>query len=740
MLKEFLLSLSPETQENLVCAGCTIMLENNLYCFEGADTGLCGFDFEIRTVDGELALSEKWSSVLTEEEFREGKKVAALSRKRFDENETTAEVLYLTDGNIITSYTRTLSDGEKYITINGEKYEIRILDSSLDKPRNYTYKDDEIDITDRAFIPLTSLPDDLELNMLLEDTPILLNLNKAVTRSQYNDIQSCLADATQNRAALPPVEFTEVGEIYYYRTVLLISVVIAVLTAINMAILYRYILQRRSSDLAVMRICGCSKVRAIVMYLTECMLVNIPLFALTEIFYHKLIMPRLAKVFENMAGAYSFKIYAAVFLIYLAASLVVMLVMITAVISNHSLAELKSKHRNSRFIIMKVFEVCQLSSVFVLIVMICSTILSRYALYAPFKDVLESKGYMVYSYGSGLVTPEFMKKVIPNAKIYNTCIGGFYIESDNKQIDTITYCEELIDRYSPELSEGIWLSENKDSYADTGLMPVVVDAKCRYNIGEIVIIPDYEKNWDENGQPTETGDIKLKIIGRLKDNVPVVSYPDYVNAPVDYRNIYGVLHSEFEDNDFMLMRTEDMHSFTGRYTPLIGNQFVICDEMSDAEYEQVGRIISDELGCTYTPFNRLNFASLEYIYSQMNTLFPIALCIFILTVISSVSISAIHTKRQLHNYAIFYICGAKWRSCALLSLKASLMTCGASTVIMAVFLIVGRLTFMKETIITFGVTAFLVCLGVTILYLALSMIMPLVIIRSTQPREILKEE
>lgn len=403
MLKEFLLSLSPETQENLVCAGCTIMLENNLYCFEGADTGLCGFDFEIRTVDGELALSEKWSSVLTEEEFREGKKVAALSRKRFDENETTAEVLYLTDGNIITSYTRTLSDGEKYITINGEKYEIRILDSSLDKPRNYTYKDDEIDITDRAFIPLTSLPDDLELNMLLEDTPILLNLNKAVTRSQYNDIQSCLADATQNRAALPPVEFTEVGEIYYYRTVLLISVVIAVLTAINMAILYRYILQRRSSDLAVMRICGCSKVRA-------------------------------------------------------------------------------------------------------------------------------------------------------------------------------------------------------------------------------------------------------------------------------------------------------------------------------------------------TPFNRLNFASLEYIYSQMNTLFPIALCIFILTVISSVSISAIHTKRQLHNYAIFYICGAKWRSCALLSLKASLMTCGASTVIMAVFLIVGRLTFMKETIITFGVTAFLVCLGVTILYLALSMIMPLVIIRSTQPREILKEE
>ena len=68
---------------------------------------------------------------------------------------------------------------------------------------------------------------------------------------------------------------------------------------------------------------------------------NIPLFALTEIFYHKLIMPRLAKVFENMAGAYSFKIYAAVFLIYLAASLVVMLVMITAVISNHSLAELK---------------------------------------------------------------------------------------------------------------------------------------------------------------------------------------------------------------------------------------------------------------------------------------------------------------------------------------------------------------------------------------------------------------
>lgn len=125
-----------------------------------------------------------------------------------------------------------------------------------------------------------------------------------------------LLDSTVDLVYLQPIEFTAATEIYYYKTIILISVIIAVLAAINMAILYRYILKIRLSQLAMLRICCCSKGRAIVSYLHECLIINAPLFALTHLVYHKLIMPRLSGLFPNMAGAYSFKLYAAVFGIY----------------------------------------------------------------------------------------------------------------------------------------------------------------------------------------------------------------------------------------------------------------------------------------------------------------------------------------------------------------------------------------------------------------------------------------
>ena len=108
--------------------------------------------------------------------------------------------------------------------------------------------------------------------------------------------------------------------------------------------------------------------------------------------------------------------------------------------------------------------------------------------------------------------------------------------------------------------------------------------------------------------------------------------------------------------------------------------------------------------------------------------------------ISSISISAIYTKRHLRTYAIFYICGARWRSCALRSLRSGLITCGASVLLTAAVLVIGKLTFMKDTVIGFGLIPLAVCAGVLVLYLALSMIMPLLIIGRTEPREILKEE
>ena len=736
-VKSFLLSLSPETTDNLKSLTCETMLTNDLYQTENGETAFDSFSFEMTVNGGEIVPSDRMQLVVSVEDYISPKKVAAVSKKRSDPKEIVDTALIYPDGTELISHSRVLGEQDHFLIIDGEKYEIRFLPESLDRPPSHSYSENEVDISASTFIPFTTLNDDTKLSLITPNSAIILYFNGSLTKAQYNEINSALEKAMGGKAYLPELEFTDVSELYYYRTVLLISVAIALLAAVNMAVLYRYILERRSKELAMLRVCGCSKSKAVIIYLSECMLLNIPLFAFTEFAYHRSIMPRLSKVFEHIEGAYSFKLYLAIFLIYLLVSAAVMLIMIAAVISKHSLVELKMRNAASRLNIMKIFEIAQMGAVMTLLVMICSAVLSRYSLYEPFRDVLESEGFMAYTVGSGGITPKELSEALPNSKILYTCVGGYYLEETNKQIDTITYCDEIIDRYKPELSEGIWLSESDESFLKTGYMPAVVDAKSEYKTGDIVIISGYENGWDENGKAISRGDIKLKIIGRLMDNTSIVSYPDHINAPIDHRNIYGVLNSDYEENDFMLMRMEDMHDFTGRYTPIIGNQFIFCN--SD-EAEEVNKILSNIGGLSFTSFKQLNKASRKYIFEQLMTIFPIALCIFILTVISSISISAIYTKRHLHDYAVLYICGATWKSCALRSLRSGLVTCGASVLLTAAVLVIGKLTFMKETVISFGLIPLAVCAGVLVVYLALSMIMPLLIIGRTEPREILKEE
>ena len=303
-----------------------------------------------------------------------------------------------------------LKEDDEYITVNGLKYRIEVLPKELVKPGMYEYKEDEIDIVHQIFIPFGTLPDDTEFVLEGETSPFFFEFYEPVTKSQYNDLAACLEAYTAGRATLPPMEFTEVSEIYYYRTILLISAVIAVLAAVNMAILYKYILERRAKTIVIFRICGSSLLRMCGMYICECMLAVIPLFALTELFYHTVIMPKLCTVFEYMESAYSLNIYLYIFVIYIVISFIVLLIMMIGSLRKQSLIEQKAKTVSHRSAVMKVFEICQLGAVLALCIMISSVIVSRYRLYEPFKDMLGGKGFIAYNAGGGGTTPDDLAK------------------------------------------------------------------------------------------------------------------------------------------------------------------------------------------------------------------------------------------------------------------------------------------------------------------------------------------
>ena len=130
--------------------------------------------------------------------------------------------------------------------------------------------------------------------------------------------------------------------------------------------------------------------------------------------------------------------------------------------------------------------------------------------------------------------------------------------------------------------------------------------------------------------------------------------------------------------------------------------------------------------------------SRNYIFSQIYTLFPILICILILTLISAVSISALSAKNQLKNYAVYYICGLKWKQCVMINFYSSLVSVIFSFIMSIIPIFVMKLTGAGETVIDFGIWQFISCVLIMLLYIILSLILPISIIGKNTPNQILK--
>ena len=682
------------------------------------DIGYGAFTFCFMCNDGEIHSS---GVMFPEGAYPNGEKVAMVSTEQLEDN--FGPTLQKFNGLEVSSIP--LSADDKEIIVDGEEYEVVIFENE----NGGTIPD----------IPVTSV-EPSTLIRYAQSYVMIIYIDVRLTTADYNNIEQAVESIMGDVAYLEKPEITDITETYYYKTIIIISVVIAILAAINMAILYRYILEKRSSELAIFRICGCSKAKAVMSYLIECMLINAPLFALTQLCYHKLIMPKLSDLFPHMQGAYSFKLYAAIFGIYVVASLVVMLIMIVATIRKHSLVEQKNSSKaKTRFGIMKLFEVVQLSIVIAIIICLISAILSRYTYYDPFADVIEGQGYMCVAEPSMLDIEKFNQD-FEQYELLPTSAFGFGMEED-KMHGGYAYSDKLATMYKPQMKDGVWLSETDITHENSGFIPIVVTANSWYKVGD-EIVESYATVFNEHGVPLDFKTIKYKVIGIVEDRERIVSCDELKNKAEDFNDIYGIFDSEYREEPFAFALQNDVKSgFGADKSPVSGVQFILCNDASEEEYEALGERLKMYSGAIrVTQLSEIHKNSMEYIYKQMYTLFPIALCIFILTVISAVSINAIYTKRQLRNYAIFYICGARWRTCALKSLKDSAITCAVASALCAIILFIGKQSFLKETVISFGIWHAVICVAVIALYLILSMIMPIAIIGSSQPKDVLKEE
>ena len=201
------------------------------------------------------------------------------------------------------------NEDDYYVTLSGEKFKVIGVMSSPDV----------------VIVPWGVLPDDYPV----ETTPYFY-FNRRLTQKEYDSLLAIYEKYFPDRmsAPAPELEIYDPEQVYYYKTNMAISLFIAIVSAINFALLFNYIFDKRKHTLAILRLNGCTSNKARRMYLTEIMIIMLPLLAICTFVFDKYILPWLDGLFPFINQVYSFEIYGIMAVMYVAVSYVIMNIMI----------------------------------------------------------------------------------------------------------------------------------------------------------------------------------------------------------------------------------------------------------------------------------------------------------------------------------------------------------------------------------------------------------------------------
>jgi hypothetical protein len=162
-------------------------------------------------------------------------------------------------------------------------------------------------------VPFNSVSDDLTFDFLG------IMVSDVMTTPVYEDLKSCFETVYGDRAQFPELETVDVTEVRYYNSIMAIAVIIAIISAVNLAVLFRYILSSRNKSLSVMRIYGCTKNKARVMYIAEIICVSAAIYWICAGIYSAVFLPWLTNFYQYIKEVYTAKTYLCMFGIYIAA-------------------------------------------------------------------------------------------------------------------------------------------------------------------------------------------------------------------------------------------------------------------------------------------------------------------------------------------------------------------------------------------------------------------------------------
>ncbi len=368
----------------------------------------------------------------------------------------------------------------------------------------------------------------------------------------------------------------------------------------------------------------------------------------------------------------------------------------------------------------------QIAAVFALIIIFTSAVRDRTAFYSVCKNALSGNGIIIKpsSAENKMHNEKDILKIFDKAKnISGVKSLNLFNDSYDFQGVAMFYSSNDMRKIPPFLKSGTCPDDNSD------LIECLASEASGFKTGDIIKLHD-----DKNKEYT------IKICGILSYNQYIfgTGIPGEYRYNGNYKDLYYYL-SKSGDGTPLLLTTENIAKKYDMNPTYRYDSSVIITFSEDAYDSEILNVMAFDNGFEImNNTESMNKASINYINEQLYTMLPLAIAILIITIFTAVTTSIISTTRNLRSYASYYLCGATWKYCARINLGIYFFVTLLSIAADFVFFIIGSYTFLKNTVVSINSMSLILCGSIAVLFLLLSLFIPLITVKNTQPRDVLK--
>lgn len=400
-------------------------------------------------------------------------------------------------------------------------------------------------------------------------------------------------------------------------------------------------------------------------------------------------------------------------------------------------------------------------SMFFVVITIVSAIQLKYKKYSTLVPYLTQKGVCIESYNLTRQTEdgvnvfirdsEELRETLSDVKDVLSVESLWNVSASGIRESVVAWCysEDVINAMKDiSMKEGEWFS---DETMESDILNVVLSYnKSDVNVGDIITV----------SSGIGGASFQAKVIGIVNNGEKFFYQNLWEDSKGDCRDcFYTYDYDREEENIIMIFSDQQILNGQkdGKYKELnyrISPSYGIQKQMQGCTIITYEESVEDSVITSNTNLLRqnsliskvynldeMNHASLNYIFQELKDYFPIFICILLFVLIASVSVNVITVKRQLKNYAIYYLCGLSWEKCSKISMYESVMITGIAFLLvffsMFVLKISGRL---ESSALQMGWIQVCIMFGIGVIYIFMTWIIPRLIVNRTTAKQLLASE